>query len=727
LFQSDIKLCGGGWVISPIGNKCVPLPHIHPKSFVIMKKKSLIFMVMAGIFMSCADNNPFFATWETPYGVPPFEEIKNEHFRPAFEKGIAQLQADIQKIADNAEAPTFENTVVAMDNAGALLSKVIGVFFNVLSSDSDAERQAIAQEVSPKLSKSSDDIYLNEKLFARVKAVYEQKDRLNLDVESASLLDKVYKTFARNGANLNDAEKATLRKINEELSLLSVQYGQNVLEDNNAFQIVVDNEADLAGLPAGVVQAAAEEAKARGLEGKWVFTLDAPSRIPLLQYADKRELREKMLKGYAHKGNNDNAYNNKEAVQKIASLEYQKAKLLGYADYASFALEDRMAKTPEAVNVFLKKLWEPTRKVVAKELAELQKTAGALGQKERIEAWDWWYYTEKLRKAKFDLDEEQIRPYFQLENVRDGAFMVANKLFGISFEEVSLPKFNPEATAYLVKDADGSELGIYYTDYFPRASKRAGAWMNNIREQYDNVRPVIVNVCNFTKPTADAPSLLTIDEVETLFHELGHAIHGLLSQCKYQSVSGTNVLRDFVELPSQINENWAMHPEVLKIYAKHYATGEVIPDDLIEKIQKSKKFNQGFTTCEFLAAAILDMDWYTLQTDELQDVEAFEKAAMDKINLTYAIIPRYRSTYFTHIFGGGYAAGYYSYIWAEVLDADAFQAFLETGDVFDQKTAQAFRKNILERGGSEDPMTLYRRFRGKDPDGNALLVNRGLN
>ncbi|MDR3184988.1 MAG: M3 family metallopeptidase [Prevotellaceae bacterium] len=692
-----------------------------------MKKKSLIFMVMAGIFMSCADNNPFFATWETPYGVPPFEEIKNEHFRPAFEKGIAQLQADIQKIADNAEAPTFENTVVAMDNAGALLSKVIGVFFNVLSSDSDAERQAIAQEVSPKLSKSSDDIYLNEKLFARVKAVYEQKDRLNLDVESASLLDKVYKTFARNGANLNDAEKATLRKINEELSLLSVQYGQNVLEDNNAFQIVVDNEADLAGLPAGVVQAAAEEAKARGLEGKWVFTLDAPSRIPLLQYADKRELREKMLKGYAHKGNNDNAYNNKEAVQKIASLEYQKAKLLGYADYASFALEDRMAKTPEAVNVFLKKLWEPTRKVVAKELAELQKTAGALGQKERIEAWDWWYYTEKLRKAKFDLDEEQIRPYFQLENVRDGAFMVANKLFGISFEEVSLPKFNPEATAYLVKDADGSELGIYYTDYFPRASKRAGAWMNNIREQYDNVRPVIVNVCNFTKPTADAPSLLTIDEVETLFHELGHAIHGLLSQCKYQSVSGTNVLRDFVELPSQINENWAMHPEVLKIYAKHYATGEVIPDDLIEKIQKSKKFNQGFTTCEFLAAAILDMDWYTLQTDELQDVEAFEKAAMDKINLTYAIIPRYRSTYFTHIFGGGYAAGYYSYIWAEVLDADAFQAFLETGDVFDQKTAQAFRKNILERGGSEDPMTLYRRFRGKDPDGNALLVNRGLN
>ncbi|MDR0738285.1 MAG: M3 family metallopeptidase, partial [Prevotellaceae bacterium] len=681
---------------------------------------------MSGIFMSCADSNPFFAAWETPYGVPPFDEIKNEHFRPAFEKGIAQLQADIQKIANNAEAPTFENTIVAMDNAGALLNKVVGVFFNVLSSDSDAERQTIAQEISPKLSKSSDDIYLNEKLFARVKAVYGQKGDLHLDVEAASLLEKTYKTFTRHGANLNDADKATLRKINEELSLLGVKYEQNVLEDNNAFQIVVDQEADLSGLPAGVVQAAAEEAKARGVEGKWVFTLHAPSRIPLLQYADKRELREKMLKGYAHKGNNDNAYNNKETVRKIASLEYQKAKLLGYADYASFTLENRMAKDPETVNAFLKKLWEPTQKVVAKELTELQKIAKASGQKEPVEAWDWWYYTEKLRKEKFDLDEEQIRPYFKLEHVRDGAFMVANKLYGITFEEVALPKFNPEATAYLVKDADGSELGIYYTDYFPRASKRAGAWMNNIREQYGDVRPVIVNVCNFTKPTAGTPSLLTIDEVETLFHELGHAIHGLLSQCKYQSISGTNVLRDFVELPSQINENWAMHPDVLKLYAKHYASGEVIPGALIDKIQKSKKFNQGFTTCEFLAAAILDMNWYTLQTAELQDVEQFEKEAMDKIDLTYAIIPRYRSTYFTHVFGGGYAAGYYSYIWAEVLDADAFQAFLETGDVFDQKTAQAFRKNILEKGGSEDPMALYRAFRGKDPDGDALLINRGL-
>jgi peptidyl-dipeptidase Dcp len=462
------------------------------------------------------------------------------------------------------------------------------------------------------------------------------------------------------------------------------------------------------------------------MDGKWVFTLDAASRIPFLQYADKRELRKQMLDGYAHKGNNNNANNNKDVVQKIVSLQYQKAQLIGFPDYASFALDNRMAKTPAAVNEFLQKLWQPTQKVTAQELAELQKLATSLGQKDRIEPWDWWYYTEKLRKIKFDLNEEEVRPYFQLENVRDGAFMVANKLYGITFEEINIPKFNPEATAYLVKDADGSELGVFYADFFPRASKRSGAWMNNIREQRGDVRPVIVNICNFTKPTAETPSLLTLDEVTTLFHELGHALHGLLSKCKYQSIAGTNVLRDFVELPSQINENWALHPEVLKMYAKHYQTGEVIPDELIDKIEKADKFNMGFTTTEFLAAAILDMSWYTLQTADYQDVEKFEKAAMDKINLTYAIIPRYRSTYFTHIFSNDYSAGYYSYIWAEVLDADAFQAFVETGNIFDKATATAFRKNVLEKGGSDDPMKLYKAFRGKEPSGDALLVKRGL-
>ncbi|MDR2361242.1 MAG: M3 family metallopeptidase [Prevotellaceae bacterium] len=692
-----------------------------------MKQLLLIAFSMAGIFTACSNENPFFTEWQTPYGVPPFDQIKNAHFMPAYEEALLQLQTDIDWIVANAEAPSFENTIVTLDNAGALLAKVNGVFMNVVESDSDPERQAIEEAISPKLTKSVDDIYLNATLFARVKAVYDQKAQWNLDAESSALLEKTYKTFVRSGANLNDDDQAKLRKINEELSLLSVKYGQNVLADNNAFRIVVENEAELSGLPPAVVRAAAQRATDEGLDGKWAFTLDAVSRIPVLQYADNRDLRRRMLDGYAHKGNNDNANNNKEIVQKIASLEYRKAVLLGHPDYASFVLENRMAKTPETVNAFLQKLWEPTKKVTEKELSELQKIAATLGQTDRIEPWDWWYYTEKLRKARYNFDDETVRPYFRLENVLAGAFMVANKLYGISFEEIKdIPKFNPEATAYLVKDVDGSELGVFYADYFPRASKRAGAWMNNIREQHGTVRPVIVNIANFTKPTGDLPALLNIDEVETLFHELGHAIHGFLSQCRYISTSGTNVLRDFVELPSQINENWAMHPDVLKRYAKHYQTGDVIPDSLIRKIQATGKFNQGFTTTELLAAAILDMNWYTLRTAEYQDVEAFEKAAMDKIGLTYAIIPRYRSTYFTHVFGGGYAAGYYGYLWAEQLDADAFQAFLDAGDIFDQATAQSFRKNILEKGGSEDPSVLYKAFRGKDPDGNALLVKRGL-
>jgi peptidyl-dipeptidase Dcp len=692
-----------------------------------MKTLTLIAFIMAGILTACTESNPFFEEWQTPYGVPPFDRIQNNHFLPAYEEALKQQQADISRIVNNPEAPTFENTIVALDNAGALLAKVSGVFMNLVESDSDPERQAIEEEISPKLSKSSDDIYLNAQLFARVKAVFEQQGALNLDAESAALLDKTYKAFVRSGANLDGEKQAELRKINEELSVLSVKYGQNVLADNNAFRIIIDNPADLSGLPEAVVQAAAERAVAEGRGGKWAFTLDAASRIPFLQYAGNRELRRQMLEGYAHKGNNNNANDNKETVQKIASLEYRKAVLLGYPDYASFVLENRMAKTPEIVNTFLQKLWEPAQKVTERELAELQQIAAAEGQTGRLAPWDWWYYTEKLRKAKYDFDDASVRPYFQLENVRNGAFMVANKLYGISFEELKgVPVYHPEVTAYLVKDADGSALGVFYTDYFPRASKRAGAWMNNVREQHGGVRPVIVNVCNFTKPTAEAPSLLTIDEVETLFHELGHAIHGFLSQCKYISTSGTNVLRDFVELLSQINENWAMHPEVLKLYAKHYRTGEVIPDSLIRKIQATEKFNQGFMTTELLAAAILDMSWYTLRTADFQDVEQFEKAVMDKIGLTDAIIPRYRSTYFTHVFGGGYAAGYYGYLWAEQLDADAFQAFLDAGDIFDPATAQSFRKNILERGGSEDPMALYKAFRGKEPDGDALLRRRGL-
>ena len=695
-----------------------------------MKKIVLITVIMTAILTACTDkkkDNPFFSEWNTPYGVPPFDQIKHEHYMPAFEEGIKQLQNEINSIVENTEVPTFENIIVAMDNAGAFLNRVSNVFFNISGSDSDDIIRNIESEISPKLTKCYDDIYLNEKLFEKVKAIYEQKDNLNLDAEAMTLLEKTYKGFVRSGAKLNSDEKAKLRTINEELSTLGVKYRQNALADNNDFKIIIDNENDLSGLPENVIIAAAEKAKEKGLDGKWVFTLDLSSREPFLQYADNRDLRKQMLLGYSHKANNNNDNNNKEVAQKIASLEYQKTKLLGYKNYASFALENRMAKTPEKVYDFLHSLWTPTQKVTEQELQELQEIAKANGQEEAIEPWDWWYYTEKLRKEKYNFDEEEARPYFKLENVRDGAFLVANKLYGITFEPINdIPSYNPEASAYLVKDADDSLLGVFYVDYHPRSSKSSGAWMSNFREQKGDIRPIIINVCNFTKPTANTPSLLSIDEVRTLYHELGHALHGLLSKCQYYGTSGTNVLRDFVELPSQINENWSMHPEVLKMYAKHYQTGEIIPDEIINKIQETSKFNQGFKTTEYLAASFLDMAWYTLETDELQDVEQFEKAAMDKINLISAIIPRYRSTYFTHIFSGGYATGYYSYIWAEVLDADAFAAFVETGDVFDQATATAFRKNILERGGSEDPMELYIKFRGKEPDGKALLIKRGL-
>ncbi len=693
-------------------------------------------LAVAGLFASCKNKtseNPFFTEWNTPYGVPPFEQIKNEHFMPAFEEGMKQHQAEIDAIVNNTEAPTFENTVVALEKSGALLTKVASTFFNLTGSETDSEKQKIEQEISPALSKHSDDIYLNAGLFARVKAVYEQKDQmkhtdqLQLDAEDAMLLEQTYQKFVRNGANLNAEDQAKLRKINEELSSLSVKFTQNVLADNNAFRLVIDKKEDLAGLPESAIEAAAERAKTEKMDGKWVFTIDAASRIPFLQYADKRELREQMFKAYANKGNNNNANDNKEVVSKTASLSYQKAVLLGYKNYAAFELADRMAKTPETVMDFMMRLWKPTQKKTAEELAELQKEINASGENFKLEPWDWFYYTEKLRVKKLNFNEEEVRPYFQIDNVRDGAFMVANKLYGVTLTEIKdIPKFNPQATAYLVKDADGKELAVFYTDYFPRASKRGGAWMSNIREQQGDIRPVIVNICNFTPPTSDKPSLLTVDEVTTLFHEFGHALHGILAKGKYQSISGTNVKRDFVELPSQVNEHWATWPSVLKMYAKHYKTGEVIPDSLIEKIQKSEKFNQGFVTTEFLAAAILDMSWYTLETDVPQDVEKFEKASMDKIGLTYAIIPRYRSTYFNHVFGGGYSAGYYSYIWAEVLDADAFQAFVEAGDVFDPKTAKAFRQYVLEKGGSEDPMHLYKQFRGKEPNPDALLIGRGL-
>lgn len=546
-----------------------------------------------------------------------------------------------------------------------------------------------------------------------------------MTTEQKRLLDKTYKAFVRSGANLNDEQQARLREINKELSTLEIAFSNNLLNENNDFKLFIDNEADLSGLPQWFVQSAAEEATAAGEPGKWLITLHNSSRLPFLQYADNRDLRKEVYMAYINKGNRDNANNNKANVTKIVQLRLEKANMMGYETFADFALDDTMAKTPAAVMDFLNNLWSYALPKAKAEQADLQVLMDREGKGETIEAWDWWYYTDKLRAEKYNLNEDEIKPYFKMENVRDGAFMVANKLYGITFKPIAnVPVYHPDVEVFEVLDADGSQLGIFYTDFYPRAGKSAGAWMGNFREQNGEVRPVVFNVGNFTKPVGDLPSLLTIDEVETLFHELGHGLHGLLSQTNYQGVAGTNVARDFVELPSQINEHWAFEPEVLKMYARHYQTGEVIPDELIEKIENQATFNQGFITTELMAAAILDMNLHTLTNTDNLDVVAYEKEAMDKLGLIPAIAPRYRTTYFNHIVGG-YAAGYYSYLWANVLDNDAFEAFKEKG-IFDATTAHLYRTNILEKGDSEDPMVLYKNFRGSEPQLEPMLKNRGM-
>lgn len=698
-----------------------------------MMKQIVLIMFASGILLwSCSKTtqNPFFTEWKTPYQTPPFDRIKEGHYLPAFEEGMKQQRQEIAAIVANTAPPTFENTVVALDNSGALLTKVSNVFFNMTSANTNDSLQSIAKRLAPMLSKHQDDILLNEKLFQKIKAVYQQKDQLGLDAEQNMLLEKYYKDFVRGGADLNEAQKAQLRQINEELSVLSLQFGDNVLKEDNTFQLVIEQDADLAGLPDNVKTAAAEAAKERGKEGKWVFTLHKPSLIPFLQYSEKRDLRERMLKAYINRGDNNNEFDNKKILARIAALRVKKAKLLGYKTHADFVLEENMAKTPDAVYNLLNQLWEPALTMAKKEADELQSMIYAGGHNFKLAPWDWWFYAEKVKKAKYDLDEEMLRPYFKLENVIAGVFMVANRLYGITFDErKDIPTYHPDVKVFEVKEADGSHVAILFVDYFPRASKRGGAWMSEYRQQFKldgrMITPVICNVGNFSKPTADKPSLLSFEEVSTLFHEFGHALHGLLSNCTYQRLSGTNVARDFVELPSQIMENWASEPAVLKMYAKHFETGEAIPDELIEKIKNSSKFNQGFATVEYLAAAFLDMDWHTLTDTVEVDPIAFETQSLNRIGLIPEIVVRYRSPYFRHIFAGGYSAGYYSYIWAEVLDADAFQAFKET-NIFDQERAQAFRENILARGGTEDPMVLYRRFRGAEPTIDALLEKRGL-
>ena len=678
-------------------------------------------------------NNPFFTEYTTPFQVPPFDKIDTSHYLPAFIEGISQHDQEIAAIVENTATPDFENTILAFDKSGKLLNRVSYVFYNLNSAHTSDQMQEIARKISPLMSKHQDDISMNPKLFERIKAVYESRLTAGLDDQQIRAVEKYYEDFERDGANLPAEQQAKLRKINEELAMLQVKFGENQLaEINKNFKLVVENQADLAGLPEGVISAAAEAANTTGDSGKWVFTLAKPSLIPFLQYAQNRELREKLYRGYFMRGNNDNANDNKQIVKDMVRLRAEKASLLGFDNFAAYVIDENMAKTPENVDKFLSELFNSALPVTKSDLAEMQKIANAEGGNFKLQSWDWWFYAEKLRKQKYDLDENEIRPYLKLENVRDGMFTVAQKLYGITFEKLTnLPVYQTDVETFEVKEADGTHLGILYMDYFPRPEKSGGAWCTGFQSAgWDNgkkVDPIVSIVCNFTPPSGNAPALLSWDETTTLFHEFGHALHGLFTEGKYTRTAG-NVPQDYVELPSQIMENWAGEPEVLRMYAKHYETGEVIPDVLIEKLTNSSHFNQGFTTVEYIAASILDLDYHELKTPaQVDDLVAFEKEAMDKIGLIPEILPRYRTTYFSHIFDGGYAAGYYVYLWAAVLDSDAFDYFKQSGDIFNPELAAAFRKHCLAENGNDEGMVQYKKFRGQEPSLSPLLKKRGLN
>lgn len=696
-------------------------------------KKVLILGVMAMSLLACNQTNPLLEQPNTPFGVPAFDKVKIEHYLPAFEEAIRQNKAEIDAIVNNEDAPTFENTIVALDRSGLLLDRVTGVFFNVLEADGNDEMNAIAEQVSPMLSELSDGIILNDALFQRVKAVYDEREQLGLNAEQMRLVTQTYKAFADNGANLPEDKKERLKEINQELSLLSLKFGNNVVAETNSDDVkrFITDEALLAGLPESAKAAAAEEAEAAGHPGEWLFTPKRTSFTPVLQYCENRELRKQLLMDYTTRGNHDNENDNKAVIIREMELRIERAKLFGYDNPADYILADCMAKNHQTVDAFLASVWAPSLEAAKREAAELQALLEQDLPGEKLQPWDWWFYAEKLRKAKYDLDEEELKPYFELNNVRRGAFGVATKLYGLQFEKLeNMPVYNPEVEVFKVTEADGSLVGILYTDYFPRAGKRPGAWMNNILPQYIDAegvdhRPVIINVGNFNKPTAGNPSLLSMDDVETLFHEFGHALHGLLSKAHYKSLSGTNTPRDFVELPSQFMENYAYEPEVLKTYAFHYESGEVIPDELIEKINKASAFNQGFVTTELLSASILDMDFHELTSAEGLDVNAFEAESLKKMGMIDEIIVRYRPTFYNHIFTTGYEAGYYSYTWSAVLDADAFAAFKETGDLFEAETAKRFR-HLLEQGGTRDAQELYMEFRGKEADPKYLLIRKGF-
>lgn len=681
--------------------------------------------------MAQKTDNPFFEKYSTPFEVPPFDQIKPEHFMPAIKQGIAEQAKEIEAIVKNPAKPDFNNTIAALDYSGALLTKVSNVFGNLNSSNTNASIQAIAKEMSPLLSAHRDNINLNAELFKRVKTVYDSRASLKLTNEQTRLLEDTYKDFVRSGAALDETQKARLREINAKQSMLTLQFGENLLKETNSYKLVIDKREDLAGLPQALIDQAADDAKQRGLDGKWVFTLQNPSIMPFLQYSSNRKLREEIYNAYINRGNNNNERDNKNLIKEIVSLRLERAKILGYDSHAAFVLEKNMAKNAENVDKLLQQLWVPALQRAKTESADLQAIVDREGGNFKVQGWDWRYYAEIVRKEKYNLSDEELKPYFSLESVKQGIFMVANKLYGLTFhEDKSLPVPHPDAVAYEVKEADGKHVGVLYMDFHPRDSKRGGAWMSSYRKQSIDqngvyIHPIGTMNCNFTKPTANQPSLLTFDETSTFFHEFGHALHGLLSNSTYPSLTGTSVPRDFVELPSQIMENWAAEPEVLKMYAKHYKTGEVIPQSLIDKLQNSKYFNQGFETVEYLAASLLDMRYHSLKEVNFTDVIDFEKKALDEIGLIPEISSRYRSTYFNHIFAGGYSSGYYAYIWAAILDTDAFEAFKEKG-LFDKATATSFRKNILERGGTEDPMVMYKTFRGAEPDIKPLLRKRGL-
>lgn len=703
--------------------------------------KKLLFAASAAIIALAApaqtsndmQNNPFLQPYNTKYEIPPFNKIKNEHYMPALKAGIARHNAEIEAIVNNPEAPTFENTILAYDRAGADLEKVLMVYFALSESNSSPELQAVAEEFEPLVAAHYDEVSMNPGLFKRVKALYDNRDKLNLATDQKLLVEKMYKGFTRNGALLGDADQQKLKELNNKLTNLYLTFNKNLLAATNEFTIVVDNVSDLEGLPQSNIDVAADEARARGLEGKYVLTLHAPSRLPVLQYLKNRGLREKMYKGYTSLASSGK-YDNRPVINEILKVRAQKARLLGFENYGSYMTDNVMAGTVKAAEDLLMQIWKPAVKRVAEEVAEMQAIADAEGQGVKIEPWDYQYYNELVRKQKYDLDENKVREYFPLDSVRKGIFTMAERLYGVKFTEMpDAPKYYDEVVVYDVTDAKtGEHVAVYMTDYFPRASKRQGAWMSEFKGSWTeddgtSSRPIIYNVGNFSKPTATMPSLLTIDEVQTMFHEFGHGLHGMLSRARYKSQAGTNVDRDFVELPSQIHEHWALTPELLSIYAHHWKTGEVIPDELVKKLEASSAHNQGYRTAELVGAALLDLQYGKLNPEGDTDVDAFEAQVSKQLGMPEQLTYRYRSPYFKHIFGSdGYASGYYTYLWAEVLDCDGFELFRERG-VFDPETAASFKKNILEAGGSEDPMTLFVRFRGHKPTVEGLLRNRGLN